>query len=180
MKELETKRLRLRYIKHDDAQRIFDCWASDPEVSKYLTWLPHGNVDVTKQVVDMWVKEYENADCYRYGIELKEENVLIGMIDVIGYHQGNPVIGYCSGKKYWNHGYMTEAFLAVIDTLFSDGYETIVIEAVKENIGSIRVIEKAGFHFVGSRETVMSDAKPDVVTINSYRLNKKGVNSFDI
>lgn len=175
MKELETKRLKLRYIKHDDAQRIFDCWACDPEVSKYLTWNPHENIDVTKQVVDMWVKEYENADCYRYGIELKEENALIGMIDVVGYHHGNPAIGYCSGKKYWNHGYMTEAFLAVVNELFSAGYETIVIEAVNKNIGSIRVIEKAGFHFVGSSKTIMSEVKPDAVTINSYRLNLKEV-----
>lgn len=156
MKALETKRLKLRYIRHDDAQRIFDCWACDPKVAKFLTWNPHESVDVTKQIVDMWVKEYEASDCYRYGIELKEESALIDMIDVIGYHHGNPVIGYCSGQKYWNHGYMTEAFLTVINELFSDGYETIVIEAVNENIGSIRVIEKAGFHFVGSRETVMS------------------------
>lgn len=173
MKELETKRLKLRYIKPDDAQRIFDCWANDPEVSKYLTWLPHVSVDVTKQVVDTWVREYEQPDCYRYGIELKEENALIGMIDVLGYHHGNPVVGYCSGQNYWNHGYMTEAFEAVIGELFSDGYETIVIEAVNENIGSIRVIEKAGFYFVGCRKIPMSSVKPEVVTINSYRLNRK-------
>lgn len=173
MKELETKRLKLRYINHDDAQRIFECWTSDPEVSKYLTWLPHEDISITNQVVDMWVKEYNQPNCYRYGMELKEENALIGMIDVIGYHHGNPVVGYCSGQKYWNHGYMTEAFLAVIEELFSDGYEAIVIEAVNKNIGSIRVIEKTGFHFVGSRKIPMSSVKPEVVTINSYRLNRK-------
>lgn len=172
MKELETKRLKSRYIKRDDAQRIFDCWASDPEVTKYLTWLPHEDVSVTNQVVDMWVKEYENANCYRYGIELKEENALIGMIDVVRYHHRNPVIGYCSGRKYWNHGYMTEAILAVMDELFADGFETIVIGAVSENTGSIRVIEKAGFHFVGSCREAMSAVKPEIVTINTYRLCK--------
>lgn len=173
MRELETSRLKLRHLRREDAQRIFDCWASDPEVTKYLTWNPHKDVSATEQIMDLWLKDYENADCYRYGIELKEENALIGMIDVVEYRQGNPVIGYCSGRKYWNHGYMTEAFRAVIDELFSQGYETIVIEAVNENTGSNRVIQKAGFQLAGSRDEALSRLKPEIVTVNSYRLSKE-------
>jgi len=91
------------------------------------------------------------------------------MIDVVGFHHGNPVIGYCMGKRFWNNGYMTEALQAVVSELISDGYKEIVIEAVKDNIGSNRVIEKNGFKFVGSRESELSSVKPEMVTINSYR-----------
>ena len=169
MKNIETKRLKLRALTNDDTKSIFENWANDPEVTKYLTWNPHKSISETQAIVDYWINEYKNDNCYRYGIERKEDGRLIGMIDVVGYHHNNPVIGYCMGKKYWNLGYMTEALQAVVSELVSDGYNVIVVEAVKENIASNRAIIKNGFEFVGSRETELSSIKPQIVTINSYR-----------
>ena len=146
MPELETERLILRHLKKEDAAAIFDTYASDEEVTRYLTWLPHEDVTVTERLVDMWLKEYEKEDCYRYIIENKQTHELMGMIDVVRFDEkGNPVIGYVSGKKFWNHGYMTEAFEALIALLKNDGYTNIMIEALTDNIGSNRVIEKCGF-----------------------------------
>lgn len=173
MKELETERLLLRRIRREDAQRIFDCWASDPEVTRYLTWQPHASVAVTEAIVARWLADYDKPDTYRYGIELRETGELIGMIDVVGYHHGNPVIGYCSGRAYWGNGYMTEALKALCAALFEAGYSMIRIEAVRENIGSNRVIQKAGFRFANSREQPMSESKPEIVTINSYYLPRE-------
>ncbi len=173
MKELETERLLLRRIRREDAQRIYDCWASDPEVTRYLTWQPHASVAVTEAIVARWLAEYEQPDCYRYGIELRETGELIGMIDVVGYHHGNPVIGYCSGRAYWGNGYMTEALKALCAALFEAGYLMIRIEAVRENIGSNRVIQKAGFRLANSREQPMSESKLEIVTINSYFLPRE-------
>lgn len=169
MYEIETQRLKLRKISRDDTCNIFNNWASDPEVTKYLTWNAHEDISVTYAIVDYWLVEYEKENCYRYGIERKEDGELLGMIDVVGYHHGNPVLGYCLGKKYWNCGYMTETVQAIVNKLIEDGYEQIVIEAVNENIGSNRVIIKNGFKFVGSREDELSALKPWIVTINSYR-----------
>ncbi len=173
MKELETERLLLRRIRREDAQRIYDCWASDPEVTRYLTWQPHASVAVTEAIVARWLADYDKPDTYRYGIELRETGELIGMIDVVGYHHGNPVIGYCSGRAYWGNGYMTEALKALCAALFEAGYSMIRIEAVRENIGSNRVIQKAGFRFANSREQPMSESKPEIVTINSYYLTRE-------
>lgn len=53
--------------------------------------------------------------------------------------------------------------------LAEDGYRTFVIEAAKDNVASNRVIEKNGFQLVGKREDRLSEMKPQVVTINSYR-----------
>ena len=173
MRELETARLRLRKLRREDTQRIFDCWASDPEVTRYLTWPPHANAEVTARVMDFWQAEYEKPDCRRYGIELKATGELIGMIDVVGCRDGRPVIGYCSGRAYWGNGYMTEALRALVEELFSAGYESIEIEAVRENIGSNRVIEKAGFRKTGERTGPQSELKPQIVTVNSYRLDRE-------
>ncbi len=173
MKELETERLRLRHVRRDDTQRIFDFWASDPEVTKYLTWPPHASVEVTELVMEHWLAEYEKPDTYRYGIELKDSGELIGMIDVVGYRGGDPVIGYCSGRPAWGHGYMTEALKAVCAMLFDEGFRTILIQAVEDNIGSNRVIQKAGFTFTDSVRQPQSAIKPQIVTLNEYRLDRE-------
>ena len=169
MRELETERLRLRYLTPDDTQKIYDNWATDPEVTKYMMWLPHESIEETKRVMGNWLEAYGKEDTYRYGIELKESGELIGMIDVVRYENGIPVIGYCSGRRWWGNGYMTEALKAVTAELLENGYSNMKIEAVRENIGSNRVIQKAGYEFTGSRETPLSQVKPEIVTISTYR-----------
>ena len=44
---LETERLQLRCFTEEDAESMYRNWASDPEVTKYLTWPPHADVNVT-------------------------------------------------------------------------------------------------------------------------------------
>ena len=172
MRELKTQRLLLRRIRREDARRIYDCWASDPEVTPYVTWDPHDSPAVTRSVVDQWLAAYARPDTYRWGICLSDSGELIGMIDVVGYRDGCPLIGYCLGRAYWNRGYATEALRAVTEELFAAGYHTLLIEAVDENIGSNRVIRKNGFEFTGSRLPGEGERKP-WKRINSYRLDRE-------
>ena len=46
-KRIETPRLALRRFTLEDAQPMFDNWASDPEVTKYLSWPTHDSVEVS-------------------------------------------------------------------------------------------------------------------------------------
>ena len=64
---------------------------------------------------------------------------------------------------------MTEALGAVMKELAEDGFDTFVIEAAEDNVASNRVIVKNGFQLVGKRDDRLSEIKPQVVTINSYR-----------
>lgn len=173
VREIKTDRLFLRRLKASDAEAIFYGWANDPEVAKYVTWSPHSDVSVTKNVLSQWISEYNRPKCIRYGIELSQSGELIGMIDVVGYYEGNPVVGYCLSRKYWNCGYMTEAFGAVLEMLFENGFKTVFIEAIKENTASIRVIEKCGFVFLWDREFLLSPDKAELVTISAFRLDKR-------
>lgn len=52
---LETDRLILRRFSISDTQAMFDNWASDKDVTKYLIWPTHQNTDVTKAILE----EYE-------------------------------------------------------------------------------------------------------------------------
>ena len=172
MRELETERLILRKLCEDDAEAMFRNWTSNPNVAKYVTWQVHENIEETKAYLNYILSEYEKPDTYRWGIERKSDGELMGAIDVVGYIDGCPEIGYCSGERFWGNGYVTEACKAVIEELFADGYKTIFIAAMKENIGSNRVIEKCGFKFIKSIEEQMSYCKPEIVTKNCYRLDK--------
>ena len=169
MKELHTARLRLRRITPEDTERIFECWGSDAEVCRYLTWLLHDSVEVTRRIMEGWMQDYAREDCCRYGIEEKETGELIGMIDVVHVLEGQPVIGYVLGRAFWNRGYMTEAFAALVEELFAQGYPGILIAADERNIGSNAVIRKNGFTFLRKETGPCSRFKPEVVTLNWYQ-----------
>ena len=171
MRELETERLKLRFFKADDVQEFFDNVSSDPEVTRYLSWNAYTDIeDARKFYCGYWLEEYKKPDTYRWAIENKETGELMGCIDVVGYHHGNPVIGYVLGKRFWNNGYMTEAFKKVIEELRHDGYGTIVIEAADANKGSNAVIKKCGFELVGTWDRPLSEIKPEILAVNSYRI----------
>lgn len=96
-KVLETERLFLRRFKIEDAQNMFDNWASNPNVTKFLTWDPHENVEITKLIINDWLKGYEEDNYYQWAIEVKENGELIGSISVVRINENvNEVeIGYC-------------------------------------------------------------------------------------
>ena len=54
-KPIETDRLILRRFESTDADAMFQNWASDPEVTKFLTWPTHPNVEVSRFVLNDWV-----------------------------------------------------------------------------------------------------------------------------
>lgn len=72
---METKRLILRNLVSQDLESIYE-WTSDEEVTQYLTWPTHQNKETTKKILDQWLEEYKQENCYRLGIVLKENNKL--------------------------------------------------------------------------------------------------------
>ncbi len=168
---IETNRLILRKYRLDDAEMMFKNWASDPEVTKFLTWEPHNNVEVTRQIISMWVEEDNKGTAHRFVIVPKDIKEPIGAIDVVSYIEGQPVVGYCLSRKYWNQGYMTEAFAAFIKYLFNLGYNKIHIAAHIDNIGSNRVIQKCGFTL--THQEKREEFKGETALINWYERNKE-------
>ena len=165
---IETQRLILRKFREDDALKMYQNWANDPEVTKYMTWEHHPNVEMTKQILGMWLKEYEKPSTNRYCITIKGNDEPLGSIDVIDVKNGLPEVGYCLSKRCWNQGYMSEAVKAFLKDIMND-YDKVCICAYKDNIASNRVIQKCGFKFVKQFETVLK-GKPALV--NYYILEK--------
>lgn len=166
---LETERLLLRKPKESDAEPMFHNWANDPEVTKYLTWPPHGSIDVTRARIAYWIGQEVDPETIRYLITLKGNDEPFGSIDVVDYHDGVPEIGYCLARKLWGNGYMTEACLAFLKELAALGFAKAMIAAEERNIGSNRVIEKCGFVFTHKEYREHSSSlRPEPVTLNWY------------
>lgn len=170
---LITERLILRKIRIEDAESIFLNWASDSEVTKYVTRLPHDNIETTKFIVKKRIEDEDDPKTIRYVITTKESDEPIGMIDVVCYIDGVPEIGYCLSRKYWTKGYMTEACKAFIKYLFDIGFTRIVIEADEKNVASNKVIEKCAFKFTyKENKEHCSELKPEPITVNWYEIIK--------
>ena len=88
-KTIETKRLVLRKAIREDAEPMFRNWASDPQVTKYLTWPAYESVDTAHQIMAFWIGEYEKDDFYQWMIVPRELGEPIGSISVV--HLNNRV-----------------------------------------------------------------------------------------
>lgn len=152
-KKLETERLILRQFKIEDYVEMYNNWACEDVVTKFLTWQTHTNQDVTKSVLADWIPKYENKDFYNWAIELKEENRLIGNISVVSLREEtlSAILGYCIGSKWWGKEIMPEAGKAVLKYLFEEvGFNRIAANHDKNNPKSGRVIQKIGMTYEGT------------------------------
>lgn len=144
---IETKRCILRRVTLNDSKNAFNNWMTDKEVAKFVTWELHSSIEVTKELFENWVSEYEKPNTYRWGIELKETKELIGVIDVVSISLPKEIceIGYALSRKSWGKGIMTEALEAVLDYLLNKAnFYLVQITYFPKNIASGRVIEKNG------------------------------------
>ena len=150
---LETERLILRKFTENDAESVFKNWASDDEVTKFLTWPTHRSVEVSKAYIDFCLESYKHDDSYQWGIELKETGELFGNISVVKVNEDLEALelGYVIGRRFWGDGYMAEAVKAVIAFLFEEaGANRIAARHDTNNPNSGKVMKKAGMKYEGT------------------------------
>lgn len=148
---LETPRLVLRRFTPEDAPAMYANWASDPEVTKYLTWAPHTSPEVTAGLINLWCQQYQHPNHYQWCITLKGEDKAIGAISVVKEQEviSCAEVGYCLGRKWWHQGIMSEALQAVLSCLFDDGFLRVEAGHDVNNPHSGGVMKKCGMQFEG-------------------------------
>lgn len=117
---LQTPRLTLRPFTLGDAGAMYRNWASDPEVTKFLTWPTHTCEAVSAAVLEDWVSGYKNPDFYQWAIVPADFGEPIGSISAVKYDDTLDMvhIGYCIGQNWWHKGITSEALAAVMDFFF--------------------------------------------------------------
>lgn len=167
---IETRRLVIRPFVIEDSEGMYHNWASDPRVTKYLTWQNHKNVEETKSIIERWINDFNNSSSITYGIEYRENSEIIGSINCFNVDLTfkKAEIGYCLSYNYWNNGLMTEALRAFICFCF----ETLKLETINachhfENLASGRVMLKSGMKYVSSSERLNN------IQIINYTITKE-------
>lgn len=151
---LETQRLILRRFVPEDAEAMYRNWASDPEVTKFLTWPAHSSPEVSRMILADWCAGYERPDAYQWAIAWKDRpDDPFGSIAVVALMDAAEAveIGYCIGREHWGKGVMPEALNAVIDFFFQQ-VGALRVQACHDpnNPASGRVMEKCGMRYEGT------------------------------
>ncbi len=149
---LQTDRLLLRDFVEDDIPAVH-CYASDPEVVRYMVWGPNAEQE-SREAVERWLAQ-QGTDPrldFALAIVLRAEERLIGgcSIRVSDPASRAAYIGYCLNRDYWGRGYGTEAARALVAFGFQQlGLRRIFATCDTRNVASARVLEKAGMRREG-------------------------------
>lgn len=148
--ELLTRRLRLRRPELADAEGAFASYASDPDITLYLTWSAHTSPAQTREFFQQSIDAWDLRMGHRmWLIERLDDGVLLGTIGcTVWLHRVE--IGFALGSRYWGQGYMPEALEMVCSAAFEDP-RIARIQALcdEENARSARVMEKVGMKYEG-------------------------------
>ena len=159
-KTMRTSRLLLRPFTLDDGSAMYHNWASDPEVTKYLTWPAHAGVEISRMVLADWVSHYGEENYYQWAIVPKDLGQPIGSIAAVHMNDrvGRVEIGYCIGRPWWHQGIMSEALAAVIDFFLNEvGANRVEACHDPRNPNSGAVMAKCGMTYEGTQRQAGSN-----------------------
>ncbi|EOO27195.1 ribosomal-protein-alanine acetyltransferase [Bacillus cereus BAG1X2-3] len=148
---LETERLRLVEIEQSYCQKIYEIFSLD-EVTCYYGMNSFTEFGQASRMIESFSKNYFEKKAIRWGIVLKETNVLIGTIGLnnLQLWSKRSEIGYDLHPRYWGNGYTSEAVREIIDYGFKDlGLFRIGAITYPENVTSCRMLSKIGFQKEG-------------------------------
>lgn len=123
---------------------IFDGYARDPEVTRYLTWCPHRTIADTEAYIAGCLAMRPDA-ARVYALTEHDGDMLLG-----GLHLRRPAphrveFGYVLARPHWGRGLMTETLRAAAAwALAEPGVFRIGAVCDVDNPGSARVMEKTG------------------------------------
>jgi ribosomal-protein-alanine N-acetyltransferase len=147
IERLETDRLVLIRPTAADAQAVFDRYASDPAVTRYLAWPTHRTVDDTSLFIEFSDAEWERSPAGPYLIRAKADGRLLGATGLSFDATGAATTGYVLATDAWGRGYATEALRAMVDLARSLGLPSLTAYCHPDHAPSIRVLERCGFRW---------------------------------
>ena len=146
---IEMPRLILRLPSIIDAEPIFNKYAQDPRVTKYLPWSSHESIDITRDFLRRCTKCWGDGSAFPWVIIRKDDQEILGMIElrIDGFRAD---FGFVIAHSYWGKGYATEAATAVVQwAMCQDSIYRVWAFCDVENVPSVRVLEKAGLEREG-------------------------------
>lgn len=182
---IETERLYLRQLRLEDVYEYYERLFGDGDVSRYMLFDPHQDIGESLESLQRKLERYEEGPYYCWGVTTKEEDSLIGLIELLRFDEAAESCSfvYMLGCDYWGQGYGTEMLQAVIRFAFEElGIERIVADHMTKNPASGAVMRKAGMTRIDTEEGkyeklgIRYDA--DVYEICNAHKNELTVNKY--
>ncbi|GGE63534.1 GNAT family N-acetyltransferase [Priestia taiwanensis] len=142
---IETKSVRLRKLRLEDAQQLVDYYSNE-NVYRYLDWYGPETLERSYEVINMWNEGYDEGWIIRFAVADKETDTIIGTIFLSEFEGKRADIGYELSENYWRRGIMSEAVQEVLSLGFNQlGLTRIQAFVTGENIASKEMLEKFNF-----------------------------------
>ena len=142
---LETDRLILAAPTAADAEAVFQRYAGDADVTRYVGWPRHESIADTQGFLAFSAANWDRWPAGAYLIRARRDGRLLGGTG-LGFEQANRAMtGYVLAKDAWGNGYATEALRAMVDLARSLEVSHLFALCHPEHRASWHVLEKCGF-----------------------------------
>jgi [ribosomal protein S5]-alanine N-acetyltransferase len=118
---VETPRLVLSAPDVADAEVVFQRYASDADVTKYLGWPRHRTVAETRGFLAFSALQWEREGAGPYLIWSRTDGRLLGSTGLGVEPGGQAITGYVLATDAWGKGYATEVLTVVVEVTRSTG-----------------------------------------------------------
>lgn len=166
---IQTERLLLRKPEAEDAASIFERYASDADVCRYLAWPRHHTIEDTHAFLEFSDSEWQNWPAGPYLICSLSDGELLGSTGLEFKQPECASTGYVLARDSWGKGLATEALLAMRKTAQDLSVVRLYAHVHPQHYPSRRVLEKSGFELEGTLRQSLefpnleAGAKQDVV-----------------
>jgi ribosomal-protein-alanine N-acetyltransferase len=148
--QIETERLILRRPTARDVAAIFETYASDPEVTRWVGWPRHAKRGETRAFLAFSNAEWRRWPAGPYVALRRDTRALIGSTGLMFETPQRAATGYVFAANAWGHGYATEALQAMVRVARDCGVVRLYALCHHLHRASARVLEKGGFTLEGT------------------------------
>ena len=160
-------RLLFRRPEAADVAMIFERYAGDAEVCRFLAWPRHRSIDDTRAFIAFSDSEWQRSPAGPLLVLSARDGTLLGST---GLSFDTPTVastGYVFARDAWGQGYASESVQAMQRIAAAGGVETLYALCHPDHAASQRVLEKCGFsreaepascEFPNDRHGVLQDA----------------------
>ena len=145
--ELRTEQMTLRRYCPEDAEPLYRYLGTDPQMYQFSGWNPYATLAMARETVRQFIDSYGDSRSYAWVMDV--DDVLVGTIGAYDYKDNQIEVGFSVVKGWQGRGLATEALKKVLEYLTeNEGIPLVTAWCASENVGSGRVLEKAGMQYI--------------------------------